>query len=295
MMVVFYSATKLHRLSNALESLHFLNQPGLPKLADDLLKPKMRVIVELPLRRGTVEALDRDLALRIALATRVLPGIEIGELLDILHDRVGSPLDDEKLKSITVTNLKTGIGSLDGEEDGEDIGIGLENIKLAVRYLWGEESDEDLPTIVALSQPMENSIRVAVASNTGELLNGHFGSCIRFLIYQMSEQDIQLIDIRSTMGADESDDKNQFRVNLIKDCQVLFVQSMGGPAAAKVIRADVYPIKQPEVMPARDKLTEFQSVFAAPPPWLAKVLGVVAEQRTRFKYQKSTEEEIEVR
>jgi hypothetical protein len=30
---------------------------------------------------------------------------------------VGSTLDDEKLKSITVTNLKTGLGSLDGEED----------------------------------------------------------------------------------------------------------------------------------------------------------------------------------
>ena len=64
-----------------------------------------------------MEALPRELALRIALASRILPGIDVPRLLEILHERVGSPLDDEKLKSITVTNLKTGLGSLDGEED----------------------------------------------------------------------------------------------------------------------------------------------------------------------------------
>ncbi len=233
-----------------------------------------------------MEQLDRDIALRIALASRILPGVSVSELVDILHDRVGMPLDDEKLKSITVTNLKTGIGSHDGEEDGEDIGIGLENIKLAVRFLWGEEAeDENLPEIQLYQEgDIPDSIRVAVASNSGAMLNGHFGSCIRFLVYQLSAQDMRLIDIRSTVEADSSDDRNLFRANLIKDCHVLFVQSIGGPAAAKVIRADIYPIKVPEVIEATEKLREFQSVFDAPPPWLAKVLGVSAEQRKRFNY-----------
>ena len=75
--------------------------------------------------------LSQELALRIALASRVLPDVGIPKLITVLHEKLGNPLDDEKLKAITVTNLKTGIGSLDGEEDGEDIGIGLENIKLA--------------------------------------------------------------------------------------------------------------------------------------------------------------------
>lgn len=228
--------------------------------------------------------ISRELALRIALATRILPGVDVPKLIGILHDKVGSPLDDEKLKAITVTNLKTGIGSLDGEEDGEDIGIGLENIKLAVRYLWGEEEgDEDLPEIQPYKDgDMPESIRVAVASNSGELLNGHFGSCIRFLVYQLSRNDHRLIDIRSTLEADSSDDRNLFRANLIKDSHVLFVQSIGGPAAAKVIRADVYPIKVPDVIDAIEKLTEFQQVFDAPPPWMAKALGRSAEERKRF-------------
>lgn len=229
--------------------------------------------------------LSREHALRIALASRVLPGVDVPALIGILHDKVGSPLDDDKLKAITVTNLKTGIGSLDGEEDGEDIGIGLANIKLAVRYLWGEEGeDENLPEIQPYRDgDLPESIRIAVASNSGVTLNGHFGSCIRFLIYQLSRDQYRLIDIRSTVEADSSDDKNLFRANLIKDCHVLFVQSIGGPAAAKVIRADVYPIKVPDVAEAPDQLEEFQKVFDAPPPWLAKALGRSAEERKRFK------------
>jgi nitrogen fixation protein NifX len=231
-------------------------------------------------------ALERDIALRIALAAKVLPGIGIPKLLDILHDRVGAPLNDEKLKAVTVTNLKTGIGSLDGEEDGEDIGIGLENIKLAVRYLWGEEQiDESLPQVMPYKEgELANSIRVAVASNSGSLINGHFGSCIRFLVYQLTAQECRLIDIRSTLEADNAEDKNLFRAQLIGDCHILFVQSIGGPAAAKVIRADIYPIKVPDVIDAEEKFKELQAVFGAPPPWLAKVLGRTAEERVRFDY-----------
>jgi len=233
-----------------------------------------------------METLPRELALRIALASRVLPGIDVPQLIGILHERVGSPLDDEKLKSITVTNLKTGIGSLDGEEDGEDIGIGLANIKLAVRYLWGDEAeDENLPEIQPYKEgDLPESIRVAVGSNSGALVNGHFGSCIRFLVYQLSRNDYRLVDIRSIIEADSADDKNLFRANLINDCHVMFVQSIGGPAAAKVIRNDIYPIKVPDVIEAVEQLTEFQKVFDAPPPWFAKVLGKSAEERVRFSH-----------
>lgn len=227
--------------------------------------------------------LPRELALRIALAARVLPDVDVPRLIEILHEKVGMPLDDEKLKSITVTNLKTGIGSLDGEEDGEDIDIGLANIKLAVRYLWGEETDKNLPEVQAYKDgDMPESIRIGVSSNSGELLNGHFGSCLRFLVYQLSKDEHRLIDIRSTIGADDSDDRNLFRVNLVKDCHVLFMQSVGGPAAAKIIRADIYPIKVPDVINAIEQLKIFQQVFDTPPPWMAKALGRTAEERKRF-------------
>jgi len=230
-----------------------------------------------------VSNLSRDAALRIALAARVLPDIGVGKLLDILHRRIHGELDPESLKTITVTDLKTGFASVDGEEDGEDIGIGLPALKEAVRILWGEQDAEELPEVRQYAAPLEHAIRVAISSNSGELLNGHFGSCLRYLIYDVNTVAYRLVDVRSALEADFSDDRNAFRADLIRDCQVLYVVSVGGPAAAKVIRAGVYPIKQIDGGTAADVLAGLQRVMAGtPPPWLAKVLGVGAEARVRF-------------
>lgn len=227
--------------------------------------------------------ISRDAALRIALAARVLPGIDVGQLLEILTRRITGDLNEESLTTITVTDLKTGFGSADGEEDGEDISLGLANIKEAVRILWGETNDENLPTPSEMPAQLEGAIRVAVASNSDEQLNGHFGSCLRFLVYQMNADTCELVDIRSAMEADLSDDRNAFRANLIDDCQVLYVQSIGGPAAAKVVRTGVYPIKHIEGGEARTVLARLQAVMEnSPPPWLSKILGVDAEDRVRF-------------
>lgn len=233
--------------------------------------------------------LDRDVALKIALAARVLPDIGVGTLLEILHRRIPGDLTEESLKTITVTDLKTGFASVDGEEDGEDIGIGLPALKDAVRILWGEDDSSQVPEPecdIALAQlTVPDSIRVAIASNGTETLNGHFGSCIRFLIYQVSATQCKLVDVRSALEADFAEDKNAYRTDLIRDCQVLYVVSVGGPAAAKVVRAGVYPIKKIEGGEARAILADLQGVMGrTPPPWLAKILGVSAEDRIKINH-----------
>jgi nitrogen fixation protein NifX len=231
--------------------------------------------------------IDRDTALRIALAARALPDVDLPTLIGILDERLGTPLDLEKLSRITVTDLKTGIGSLDGEEDGEDFGgrSGLEPIKLAVRVLWGETAEDDtLPRPEPYAEgEMPGSIRVAIASNSGANLDGHFGSCLRYLVYQVSADESRLIDIRSALEADFAEDRNAFRVDLIKDCHLLYVVSVGGPAAAKIIRADIYPMKKIEGGPAIEALQELQRMIGGSrPPWLAKILGVPNAERFRY-------------
>ncbi len=231
--------------------------------------------------------IDRDTALRIALAARTLPDVDLTTLIGILDDRLGSPLDLEKLSRITVTDLKTGIGSLDGEEDGEDFGgrSGLEPIKLAVRVLWGETTEDDnLPIPESYGEgDMPGSIRVALASNSGANLDGHFGSCLRYLVYQVSADVVRLVDVRSALEADFAEDRNAFRVELIKDCHLLYVVSVGGPAAAKIIRADIYPMKKIEGGHAKDVLSELQGMMrGVRPPWLAKVIGVPNAERFRY-------------
>lgn len=227
--------------------------------------------------------MNRETALRIALAARAMPGISVGQLLEILHQRIDGELTEESLQTVTVTDLKTGFASADGEEDGEDIGIGLPAMKDAVRILWGEHVSEALPQPVALDSLAQGSIRVAIASNNGERLDGHFGSCLRFLIYQVSPAGKALVAIRSALEADFAEDKNAYRAELIEDCQVLYIVSIGGPAAAKVVKTGIYPMKKIDGGHAEEILAELQQVMAsAPPPWLAKLLGIAAEQRVRF-------------
>ena len=226
----------------------------------------------------------REAALRIALAARAMPNASLPALLELLLRRLGNEIDEEKLRQVTVTMLKTGFASADGEEDGEDIGIGLEAMKLAVRILWGEtQGDDSLPKIQSYEDgEMPGSVRVAIASDKGDLLSGHFGSCLRFLVYQVSPTEIRLVDIRDTMDADLAEDKNLWRAQLIGDCHVCYVVSIGGPAAAKVIRADIYPIKIPDGGPAEEVLAQFQlAMVNSPPPWLLKILGVAAEKRLK--------------
>jgi nitrogen fixation protein NifX len=231
------------------------------------------------------QSISRDVALRIGLAARVLPGVDARQLLEVLKERLGFPLTEARLTTLTVTHLKTGLASLDGEEDSEDTGIGMEYFKLAVRYLWGEEGIEpDLPEIQAYQDgEMPGSIRVAVGSNGADEIDGHYGSCPRFLVYQVSPEEVRLVDIRSTAGADQADDKNAFRAEVISDCHVMYVQSIGGPAAAKVVRAGIYPMKVAEGGKAPEVLAKLQSVMGGtPPPWLAKIIGIPAEKRTKF-------------
>ena len=93
--------------------------------------------------------------------------------------------------------------------------------------------------------------------------------------------------MRPTRLADEAEDKNVARCELIRDCQIVYVQSIGGPAAAKVVRANVHPVKFPTPVPARDALARLQTTLNAPPPWLARVMGVEAKSLSRFAQEEA--------
>lgn len=228
----------------------------------------------------TTTVITKAAALRIAQAARVLADVNAGAFAAKLGDTLGLPVTEEKLAKVTVADLKL---ILSGEETVEPDMDGA-SIKLAVRHLWGQadETENLLPLDAYKEGDMPGSLRVAVASNTEENLDGHFGSCPRFLVYQVGRDEIRLIDIRSTSLADEAEDKNTARANLIKDCQIVYVQSIGGPAAAKAVRANVHPVKAPEGGKADIALQRLQAVLDAPPPWLAKILGVEAKSLGRF-------------
>jgi len=220
---------------------------------------------------------SREAALRIALAARTLESLDVRALVGALLEKLEAPITERKLAALTVEDLRVLLAG-DHADENCVVGVSAEQLKAAVRLLWGENVEgSDLPQPEACSLgDLPGSIRVAVASNRGELLDGHFGSCERFLIYQVAPQVIKLIAVRSGLDADVEEDRNAARAALIGDCQLLFVQSIGGPAAAKVVRRGIHPLKKPAGGEARKLLAEVQQRLTNPPPWLARIMGVPA-------------------
>jgi len=226
---------------------------------------------------------SREAALRIALAARTLEGLDVRALVNTLADKLELPITESKLAGLTVEDLREILAG-DHADENCTVGVAPETLKQAVRILWGEDiggSDKPVPAAYQ-DGDMPGSIRVAVASNRGENLDGHFGSCENFLIYQLSPCEIRLIDVRSGLDADAAEDRNAARAAVINDCQIIFLQSIGGPAAAKVVRAGVHPLKKPKGGPAREILGEVQAVLGNPPPWLARIMGVSAGSLERY-------------
>ncbi|MBR0568448.1 dinitrogenase iron-molybdenum cofactor biosynthesis protein [Azoarcus sp. L1K30] len=218
---------------------------------------------------SSASPVTREAALRIALAARALPDVKVSAFVRALGDRLGTPVTESKLARVTVADIKA---MLQGDEI-VDPGVDAHALKAAVRYLWGEGIDDGAPVPDAALPSSEGLLRVAVASNTGEKLDGHFGSCSRFLVYLVSESDVVLAEVRSTRAADEAEDRNVARAELIGDCHLAYMQSIGGPAAAKVVRAGIHPVKYPVGGDAREVLAQLQGTLSCPPPWLAKLLG----------------------
>jgi nitrogen fixation protein NifX len=228
------------------------------------------------------DTLSRELALRIGLAARALPDTDAKRLFYVLTHCVGLPITEDKIGSLNLKTLKTA-------QEGEFSDIDDDLLKKALHILKTDiETGEILkPQISAYSEgDMPGSVRIACASNDAINIDGHFGSCSQFMIYQVTADEARLIDIRSTdipKGL-EVDDKNLFRAELIQDCQVLYIASVGGPAAAKIVKLGIHPMKLPGIETIAGIIGQLQTVIAGtPPPWLAKVMGIEAAERFRFE------------
>ncbi|MDD5249450.1 MAG: dinitrogenase iron-molybdenum cofactor biosynthesis protein [Rhodocyclaceae bacterium] len=228
-------------------------------------------------------SMTREAALRIALAARELPGVSAAGLVTAIATKLGMPLTETKLAELTVSDLREILAG-DHADENCVVGADSESLKAVVRLLWGEDvAHSALPPLDAYQDgDMPGSIRVACASNLGEELDGHFGSCERFLIYQVAPAELRLVAARPTLEADHAEDRNAARAQLIGDCQVVYVQSIGGPAAAKVVRAGVHPVKVARPGGARENLARLQQALTSPPPWLAKAMGVKAASLEKF-------------
>jgi len=144
----------------------------------------------------------------------------------------------------------------------------------------------------AAPAPPPGALRVAIATQDMKSLNAHFGSARRFAIYDVSPVDWSFVE---TVAFDEvsdetgkhkteGDDRITPKVEGLTGCHLLFCLAIGEPSAAKVVSANIHPVKIPQAQPIEEVLERTRAMLSgSPPPWLRKVLaGAGAVTKPRF-------------
>jgi len=121
---------------------------------------------------------------------------------------------------------------------------------------------------------MDNALKVAFATKDMEEINAHFGGAKEFVVYNVSKDGFSLSEVIKTDTNDiEDDDKTDFRVRALKGVNIMYCESIGGTAAAKVIRAGIHPMKVNEPTLIEDILKSLvKMINGNPPPWVKQII-----------------------
>jgi len=138
------------------------------------------------------------------------------------------------------------------------------------------------PEIPADGEP---ALRIAIATNDMEHMNAHFGSARKFAVYEVSKTGWRFIEahefVNPTKEAgkhDDTDDKITPKIEALSGCSLLFALAIGGPSAAKVVKAGIHPIKRKDPSTIEVVLEETRVMLNGnPPPFLRKILNTRAK------------------
>jgi nitrogen fixation protein NifX len=119
-------------------------------------------------------------------------------------------------------------------------------------------------------------MKVAFSTQDKQRVDAHFGWAKNISIYEVTPEGYSFVENHEFGGKLEEDgdeDKLAPKLDVIKDCAILYVAAIGGSAAARVVAVKIHPIKVPQPEPILDILEKLQEVLkGTPPPWLRKAL-----------------------
>ncbi|MDR3541723.1 MAG: NifB/NifX family molybdenum-iron cluster-binding protein [Desulfosporosinus sp.] len=120
---------------------------------------------------------------------------------------------------------------------------------------------------------------IAFASSDGKTIDSHFASAPAFEMYKFTGGEPGIIHTSlATEDVDESVDKVDkvfARINILKECAIVYCTQIGGPAAARLVQSGIHPMKVPEGTPIEDELNKVEKLLLSKklPPWLKKKLA----------------------
>ncbi|MBR1931021.1 MAG: hypothetical protein IJ833_06060 [Lachnospiraceae bacterium] len=94
---------------------------------------------------------------------------------------------------------------------------------------------------------MRAEMRVAVASSDGIIVNQHFGRADTFYIYELSEGSHRLLEMRKGRplwpGGEHDEGDLAEAVELLADCDKVFVLQIGRGAETALLEKEVEPVE----------------------------------------------------
>lgn len=119
-------------------------------------------------------------------------------------------------------------------------------------------------------------MKIAFATQDMKRVDAHFGWAKNIAIYQVSPTGhhfLEAVQFDGDLQEDGNEDKLAPKLEVIKDCAILYVAAIGGSGAARVVAHNIHPVKVNQPEPIAEILEKLQGVLSGtPPPWLRKAM-----------------------
>ncbi|MBN2645003.1 MAG: nitrogen fixation protein NifX [Desulfuromonadaceae bacterium] len=117
-------------------------------------------------------------------------------------------------------------------------------------------------------------MKVAFASTDKIHIDEHFGQAEEFYIWTVGPDEAQfsgVVQVKDEGG--DSADRIEARGEALRDCALVYVGEIGGPAAARLVAKKIHPLKSKTHEPIAEVVSKLQEVLkGSPPPWLRKAM-----------------------
>ena len=130
-------------------------------------------------------------------------------------------------------------------------------------------------------------MKVAFATQDLQRVDAHFGWAKNIAVYDITPagyEYVQTFSFDGDLQEDGNEDKLAPKLDVIKDCAILYVAAIGGSGAARVVANNIHPMKVSAPEAIEDLLDKLQAVLNGnPPPFLRKAMAKGQERVLNFE------------
>ncbi len=116
-------------------------------------------------------------------------------------------------------------------------------------------------------------MKVGFTTTDNVFINDHFGWAKKIAVYDVTESGFDFIELREFEEEEDEMEKIDKKIAKLRDLKIIFVENIGGTAAAKIVSAGIHPVKSKSDDKIVNVLENLQEVLSKnPPPWLKKII-----------------------